>query len=74
MCQQRGIKVERQGKANNSTTPRTALSFRRAALGGIRSNDTAFKESALQCLCYTTWPVVITWEMVSGIVYTVCRW
>ena len=27
MCQQLGNEVERQGKANKSTTPRTALSF-----------------------------------------------
>ena len=27
MCQQLGSEVERQGKANKSTTPRTALSF-----------------------------------------------
>ena len=27
MCQQQGNEVERQGKADTSTTPRTALSF-----------------------------------------------
>ena len=27
MCQQQGIEVERQGRANKSTTPRTALRF-----------------------------------------------
>ena len=32
--------AERQGKANQSTTPRTAFSLRRAALSGIPTQDT----------------------------------
>ena len=38
--------VERQGKANKSTTPRTALSFQ-GALGGTRTNDALQSRRAL---------------------------
>ena len=47
MCQQRGYEVERQGKANKSTTPRTA-----DALGGIRIQDALLSRPALYQLSY----------------------
>ena len=56
-CQQLGIEVESQGKANKSTTPRTALSFqgkKRAVLGGIRTHDTLQSRRALHQLSYHT--------------------
>ena len=51
MSRQLGNEVERQGKANMSTTPRTALSLRRAALGGIRTHDTLQSRQALHQVC-----------------------
>ena len=38
MSQQLGSKVERQGKANKSTTPRTALSRKEEELGEHSTN------------------------------------
>ena len=50
MSQQLGNEVEKQGKANKSTTPRTALSC--ALVGGIRTNDTLQSRRAVYQLSY----------------------
>ena len=55
MCQQLGNEVERQGKANKSTTPRTALSFQGKkelySLGGIRTYDTLLSFFVKKMVC-----------------------